>query len=144
QGFSSTYLLQLPHRSPEALRDAVAHLGSYLFHELTTPLGIHLDRIRHLPPAANATSYRSFGTYAVWFPRGLLLRLAARQVCQQLLGEWQEPGEPTAPAEIEAACARVSADPDLRPESLAAQIEERARVALNASPAEAVTSVLVN
>jgi serine/threonine protein kinase len=139
-----TYLLQLGHRSPEALRDAVAHLGSYLFHELTTPLGLQLDRERHASPAAGATSFRSLGTYAVWFPRGLLLRLAARQVCQRLMAEWQAPGEPTAPAEIEAACARVSADPQLRPETLTAQIEEAARAALSAAPAEALTGLLVN
>src|SRR5262249_51543302 len=87
--YSSIYLLQTPHRSPEALRDVVAHLGSYLFHELTTPLGLRLDRLRHQPVPGGATVFRSFGTYAVWFPRGLLLRLAARHVCRQLLEEWQ-------------------------------------------------------
>src|SRR5207244_1833686 len=38
--FGSTYLLPLAHRSPEGLDATVAHLGSYLFHELTTPLGL--------------------------------------------------------------------------------------------------------
>src|SRR5262249_5792109 len=38
--FPQVYLLQLAHRSPEALRDPVAHLGTYLFHQLTTPLGL--------------------------------------------------------------------------------------------------------
>src|SRR5262249_50105366 len=42
QPFHSAYLLKLAHRSPEALRDALAHLGSYLYHELTTPLGVRL------------------------------------------------------------------------------------------------------
>jgi serine/threonine protein kinase len=140
--FPFTYLLQVGHRSPESLRDAVAHLGSYLFHELTTPLGLRLARQRHGTPPAGATTFRSFGTYAVWFPRGLLLRLAARQVCQCLLEEWQAAGDPTAPADVEAACGRVSADPELRPEALALQIEEATRPALNASPAEAVTALL--
>src|SRR3954454_17924497 len=36
--FGSAYLLPMAHRSPEALEQAVSHLGSYLFHELTTPL----------------------------------------------------------------------------------------------------------
>ena len=45
--FTSIYLTHLNHRSPEALSDSVAHLGSYLFHELTTPLGMRLDHLRH-------------------------------------------------------------------------------------------------
>src|SRR5206468_9589502 len=113
QPFGCTYLLQLGHRSPGALRDAVAHLGSYLFHELTTPLGLRLDRSRHLPVPAGATAFRSFGTYAVWFPRGLLLRLAARQACRKLCDEWQAGGTPTASAEVEAACARALTDSEL-------------------------------
>src|SRR5262249_42629169 len=101
--FNQVYLLRLKHRSPEALRDAVAHLGSYLFHELTTPLGIRLENLRK--QKHEGTSFRSFGTYAVWFPRGLLLRLAARRACIKLLKEWQQQGEPNAQAEVDAACA---------------------------------------
>ena len=44
--FDSTYLLPLAHRTPGGRRDAMAHLGSYLFHELTTPLGLRLERTR--------------------------------------------------------------------------------------------------
>src|SRR5205807_4484962 len=91
--FGSVYVLPLRHRSPEALEGAVAHLGSYLFHELTTPLGLRLDQLRHeeeddgsgQAAGGLATPFRSFGTYAVWFPRGLLLRLAARTACRRLL-----------------------------------------------------------
>jgi hypothetical protein len=140
--FACTYLLQLGHRSPEALRDAVAHLGSYLFHELTTPLGLRLDRSRHLPCASGVTTFRSFGTYAVWFPRGLLLRLAARQACRQLMEEWQAVGEPTAQAEVDAACARVLADADLRAEALATEIEQAAGPSLGGTPAEMLTGLL--
>src|SRR5947208_142297 len=82
--FHSVYLLPLAHRSPDALDETVAHLGSYLFHELTTPLGLRLEQMRHEDelgesgPAINQLSVplRSFGTYAVWFPRGLMLNLA--------------------------------------------------------------------
>ena len=35
---------------------------------------------------------RSFGTGGVWFPRGLLLRSAARHVCERLIAQWQAPG----------------------------------------------------
>ena len=45
--FDNTYLLTLAHRTPEGRRDAMAHLGSYLFHELTTPLGLRLERTPH-------------------------------------------------------------------------------------------------
>jgi hypothetical protein len=142
QAFASTYLVQLSHRSPDALRDAVAHLGSYLFHELTTPLGLRLHRCRQLPAPAGATTFRSFGTYAVWFPRGLLLRLAARQACRELLEEWQTEGEPTAQAEVEAACARVLADVELRPEARGVHLEEAVCPSLGGTPAEALTSLL--
>jgi serine/threonine protein kinase len=140
--FGCTYLLQLAHRSPDSLRDVVAHLGSYLFHELTTPLGLRLDRERHATQHTGQTPFRSFGTYAVWFPRGLLLRLAARQACQTLLDEWLSTEEPNAGDEIEAACARVLADPEFRQEALGRQIEAAAAAALGGSPAEALTTML--
>jgi serine/threonine protein kinase len=148
QPFHSVYLLKLAHRSPEALRDAVAHLGSYLFHELTTPLGLRLDALRRHRPAAQGTPFRSFGTYAVWFPRGLLLRLAARQACRRLIEDWMAADTPTAEAEVEAACARALAEPGLRPEALTAQIEETASAGphtdLTGTPAEVLTALLTN
>jgi len=66
--FDHTYLLTLANRTPEGRRDAMAHLGSYLFHELTTPLGLRLDACRRRRPAAESTPFRSLGTYSVWFP----------------------------------------------------------------------------
>src|SRR5262249_16819607 len=70
----AVYLLPLLHRGPEAVSDTVAHLGSYLFHETTTPLGMHLGNLRKSQAVDGegdvfATPFRSFGTYAVWFPR---------------------------------------------------------------------------
>ncbi|HXG09229.1 MAG TPA: tubulin-like doman-containing protein [Gemmataceae bacterium] len=142
QPYECAYLLPMDHRTPEALRDVVAHLGSYLFHELTTPLGLRLDRCRTLQPTDGTTPFRSLGTYAIWFPRGLLLRLAARRACQRILEDWSGEGEPTAATEVEAAVARQLADPGLRPEALAAAIEEQARAALGTTPAEALTRLL--
>jgi hypothetical protein len=124
--YTCAYLLPMANRSPESLRDAVAHLGSYLFHELTTPLGLRLDRSRRVPPGSGISFFRSLGTYSVWFPRGLLLRLAAKQACTHLIDDWMTEGEPTAAAEIEAACARMLAEPDLRAEAVAGHIEELA------------------
>jgi hypothetical protein len=140
--FSAIYLQHLPHRSPEALRDAVAHLGSYIFHDVTTTLGLRLDRCRHHGTEGRPTPFRSFGTYAIWFPRGLMLRLAARQAAARLLIDWQESTAPAAADEVEAACARALADPELRFEALCARIEQAANTPGEGTPAEAMTTLL--
>ncbi len=140
--FDAVYLLTQANRSPEARRDSVAHLGSYLFHELTTPLGLRLDRGRMARSPEDTTPFRSLGTYGVWFPRGLMLRLAGRDACKRLMEEWQAAGEPTATAEVEAACARVLADPDLRPEALTARLEAETHGLLDGTPGEALTRLL--
>jgi serine/threonine protein kinase len=140
--FDNTYMLTMPHRSPEGRRDAMAHLGSYLFHELTTPLGLRLDRIRLKKGGDETLPFRSFGTYGVWFPRGLVLRLAARQACRQMLDEWQIEGEATAQAELEAATARVLADPELHTDTLTARLAEMAGEHMEAPPREALARML--
>ena len=87
--FTSTYLLPMEHRTPEAFDETVAHLGNFLFHELTTPLGLRMDIRRTAQnDAGHGASFRSFGTFAVWFPRGLLLHQAARQACRHILAHW--------------------------------------------------------
>jgi hypothetical protein len=165
--YDTTYLLTLAHRTPEARRDAMAHLGSYLFHELTTPLGQRLERTRIL---RGLLPFRSFGTFGVWFPRGLLLHLAARDACQHLVEEWQAPldtrafipdkrsrlpldglagmdaedGTARVSAEdlLEAAHARVVADSELLPDALANRILELAGQQLESSPRELLTRLL--
>ena len=140
--FQATYVLTIANRTPEARRDAVAHLGSYLFHELTTPLGLRLERAREVSEPEAAAPFRSFGTYGVWFPRGLLLRLAARRACLKLMHEWQATGESTAQAEVQAACARILADPGLRADALAGRIEESAATFLEGAPGELLSNLL--
>jgi eukaryotic-like serine/threonine-protein kinase len=140
--FSSIYLLPQSQRSATSLRDQVAHTCSYLFHELTTPLGLHLDRVRERKTAADSLVFRSFGTYAVWYPRGLLLRLSARQVCRELVEEWCGTGPPTASQEIEAACARILAEHELQPEILTSRLDEAARSSFGMLSAEALTKLL--
>jgi hypothetical protein len=143
--FDSVYLLTSTHRTPEARRDVVGHLGSYLFHEMTTPLGLRLDHSRKKVEDGRPgmTRFRSFGTYAVWFPRGLLMRWAARLACRRIVEDWQVEGEPTARAEVEAACARLLADPGLGPEALQARIEDGAKRFLDGlAPGEALTALL--
>lgn len=139
--YDHTYLVTLTHRTPESRRDALAHLGSYLFHELTTPLGLRLDQCR-LKPAA--TTFRGLGTFGVWFPRGLLLRMAAREACRSLLEDWQAEGDPTARDELEAAHARMAADPEWRPEALADRISELVTPMMEGRPGEQLTKLLVS
>jgi hypothetical protein len=150
--YTSFYLLPLAHRSPQALDEVVAHLGSYLFHELTTPLGLRLDEMRQDSDAEAAplqTPLRSFGTYAVWFPRGLLLRLAARHACRKLVDGWLADGSsdmtPEATAAVQAFCDRLAADPSLQADALTLQIGDTAVGSFNelaATPAEALARLL--
>lgn len=147
--FHSVYLLPLAHRSPEAVDETVAHLGSYLFHELTTPVGLRLDQMRladqfgESGPAAGALSVpiRSFGTYAVWFPRGLLLHLAARQACQRLVEGWAAAEAVELLPEVRAAAEKTvqtfSQLPDLTADALATRIEQ---VAQAGTPTDAGTT----
>jgi hypothetical protein len=166
--YDTTYLMTLTHRTPEGRRDAMAHLGSYLFHELTTPVGQRLERTRL---ARSVLPFRSFGTYGVWFPRGLLLHLAARGACQRLLEEWQANTldehavipDKHAPALLdagagaesfedqprvsaydllEAAQARLLADPELLPDALANRVLDLAGHQLDSSPRELLTRLL--
>jgi hypothetical protein len=149
--FDNTYLLTLSNRTPESRREAIAHLGSYLFHELTTPLGLRLDASRRRRPRSEDTPFRSLGTYGVWFPRGLLLRLAARGVCVNLIRQWQAegepaPGDPFAPsyarAELEAASARVLADPGLDEDALTNRLAELAGEEMEGGPGDLLTRLL--
>ncbi|MBY0525429.1 MAG: protein kinase [Gemmataceae bacterium] len=142
QPYKCVYLMPLAHRSPESLRDAVAHLGSYIFHDVSTPVGSRLDRSRHVRRAEGVTPFRSFGTYAVWFPRGLLLRLAAREMCRRLIEEWQAAGDPTSPEAVEAAFSQAVDEPQLKPEAIAARIEESAKVPHEGTPGQALTKLL--
>jgi serine/threonine protein kinase len=155
--YTSTYVMPLAHRSPAALDEVVAHLGSYLFHELTTPLGLRLDSLRSENNEASesgkggpaVTSLRSLGTYAIWFPRGLLLRLAARQACRRLVEGWLASGNTEITSEaasaVQAFMERVQTDPALESEQLASQIESAAPGSLNelaVTPGEALTRLL--
>jgi serine/threonine protein kinase len=155
--YQSLYLLPLGHRSPDALDDCLGHLGSYLFHELATPLGGRLEHLRLEDSVAAAhgilhAPIRSFGTYAVWFPRGLLLRMAARHTCRKLIDGWMMENE----ADLSAAATdaittfvdKVVHEPGLTIEALMNRIEEGAQTNshsdLGASPAQALTALLSN
>lgn len=134
QPYASIYLLPQPHRSPDALQSTLSHLGNYLFHELTTPLGLRLDNLRHEAEFSGRAQagvleapLRSFGTFAVWFPRGLLLRLASRHACRRLIDSWlseriEDLGE-EARQQVLKTQDRVCLDPDLQPDAIARLVE---------------------
>jgi hypothetical protein len=156
--FHSVYLLPLAHRSPDAMDETVAHLGSYLFHELTTPLGLRLEQMRHEDepgesgPAMHqmAVPLRTFGTYAVWFPRGLMLNLAGRHACKRLIDQWVAndtmPSNGEVQSAIQAAVHRYSAHPELTGDALAKLIGTNAQAGaaaeVGAAPGEVLSSML--
>ncbi|MFQ3592238.1 MAG: tubulin-like doman-containing protein, partial [Gemmataceae bacterium] len=141
--YDVTYLLPQEHRTAEARRDVLSHMGSYLFHELTTPLGVRLDQSRN---RRTATHFRSLGTFGVWFPRGLLLRMAARSACSRLIEDWQaSPTELTASeqAVLQASLTRVLGDPDWQPSVLAERIAQLAGEIMETPLRDALTKMLM-
>jgi eukaryotic-like serine/threonine-protein kinase len=155
--FTTTYVLPLAHRSPDALDDTVSHLGSYLFHELTTPLGLRLDHVRQTVDASGAaplgdllTPFRSFGTYGIWFPRGLLLRMAARKACHRIIDGWTLDNErelaPEVVQQINSVCGEAFSSPNVKSEMLQQRIEQAAAIPslteLEATPGEALVRFL--
>ncbi len=130
----------MENRTPGAHRDCIAHLGNYLSHELTTALGNRLEQERNVP-STSTTLFRSFGTHSIWFPRGLLLRVAARYVCDRLISQWQDPAYEAASPVIDEICSAALSDPGLSWESLATQIEKAAR-STEGTPPEIVSRLL--
>jgi eukaryotic-like serine/threonine-protein kinase len=141
--YDTMYLVPQPHRTPEARRDALAHMGSYLFHELTTPLGLKLDQTRI--KRAGGPHFRSLGTFGVWFPRGLMLRLAARSAVLQMFEAWQAdgPGYATERAAVEEVHSRIVNDPGLQHENLVARVAELAAQHMDGHPRESLTRMLM-
>lgn len=139
--YAATYLISLENRTPDAHRDAVAHLANYLNHEMTTQVGARLE-LQRQPVAGSSTTFRSFGTQSIWFPRGLLLRAAARTVCDRLVQDWQHQEMLGATAEVDAVCARALTDSGLQWEHLAQQLE-RSALSAEGTPTEIVARLLV-
>jgi serine/threonine protein kinase len=125
--YSAIYLLQRENRGPDGPEECAAHLASYLVQDLTTPLGAELDLLRDLPTKPGETPFRSFGASGVWFPRGLMLRAAARLMCQRLLLEWQETGPLHSYAPVDELCAKMQVTPALQPDAVTARLEKVAR-----------------
>lgn len=136
--FSATYLLPMPERTSAAFRDLVSHLSGYVAHDLTTPLGAALEQLRQRPPGFGRSPFRTFGTYGVWYPRGLLLRAAAQRICLRLLRVWREDAPPTDVTAVDALVEQATTDTRLRPDSVQVQIEREAVRGPDGGPADQV------
>jgi hypothetical protein len=124
--FTASYLLPMPQRSSAAFRDVISHLAGYVAHDLTTPLGTALEQLRQRPPGFGRSPFRTFGTYGVWFPRGLLLRAAAQRICLRLLKVWREDAPPEDMTAVDELVTQATTDTRLRPDSVQLQIEREA------------------
>ncbi len=136
--FTSTYLLPMPERTAGAFRDCVSHLAGYVSHDLTTPLGAALEQARAQPVGFNRSPFRSFGTYGVWFPRGLLLRSAAQKICIALLKEWKGDAPPADAEALKQVVAQAVDDPRLKPDAVRQQIEADAVRGADGGPADQI------
>ena len=93
---------------------------------------------------------RSFGTYSIWFPRGLLLRLAARHACRRLIEGWMASGavHVAEPVQVEVArfLAKIEEDPTLQAQALAGKMENLAQAGtptdIGSSPGEVLAGIL--
>jgi hypothetical protein len=140
--FDGVYLTVRRDRTPAAVRECVAHVATFLTHDLATPLGSRLEDGRTEPNDPNAISFRTFGTSTIWYPRGLLLRVAARRACERLLDIWRSSGQPTAPQEIDDAVAQATVDAGLHGEALLAALNDAAAVGGEGTPTEATERYL--
>jgi serine/threonine protein kinase len=137
--FSNTYLLALEHREPQGQRESVGRLAGYLRDEVTTALGNEVANTR--TTSNNGASFRSIGVRGLWFPRGLMLRMAARAACERIVHTWQEPDPNLSPALVTEACARALADPGLKWDALANLLSQEARTE-EGMPTEIVARML--
>ncbi|WP_149110762.1 tubulin-like doman-containing protein [Limnoglobus roseus] len=142
--FTATYLLPMAHRTQENFRDCVTHLAGYITHDLTTPLGSGLEDIRSRKPAPGRTPFRGFGTFGVWFPRGLLLRSAARQLCTTLLKNWSAHHRDRLPVPAQRLIDDIFNDPRLMPADIQKFIVQESRSGPTGSPTEVVTAWLAS
>ncbi len=136
--FSATYLLPMPDRTSASFRDCVAHLAGYVAHDLTTPLGVALEQLRLQQASFGRSPFRAFGTYGVWFPRGLLLRAAAQKICVELIRKWHIDAPPGDTARIDRVVTQVMGDSRLRPDAVQKFIEQETPRGPEGAPADQI------
>lgn len=136
--FTATYLMPMADRSPGAFRDVVSHLAGYVAHDLTTPLGPALEQIRQMPTGYGRSPFRGFGTYGVWFPRGLLLRAAAQKICVDLVRTWHAAVPNVTGTTQDRIVTQAQGDPRLKPEALQKYIEREMPRGPEGAPTEQI------
>jgi serine/threonine protein kinase len=137
--FTATYLLPMAKRTGEAFRDVTSHLAGYVTYDLTTPLGSGLDTLRRQPVPPGRTPFRGFGTFGVWYPRGLLLRSAARQTCIDLIRTWASAPAGLTP-EADRALRDILADTRLTPDPVKQFIVAQSATAQEGEPLEGLAA----
>lgn len=141
--FTSVYLARVSHRAPDSQREVASRLASYVFHDLASPMGAYLEFSRQRQLQAAESPFRSFGSYAIWFPRGLLLRVAARLAAQRLIKNWLHQRVDQAWIDLAAgACDELLADPGLQPEPLKERIQQAATSPKEGPPQQALADFL--
>jgi len=136
--FTATYLMPMADRTSSAFRDCIAHLAGYVAHDLTTPLGPALEQIRQQGGGYGRSPFRGFGTYGVWFPRGLLLRAAAQKVCVELIRKWHKDTHAVATPTMDRLVTQVQGDPRLKPDSIQKLIEREMPRGPEGAPADQI------
>ena len=136
--FTATYLMPMPDRTRDAFRDCLSHLAGYVAHDLTTPLGAALEQLRQQPAAFGRSPFRGFGTYGLWFPRGLLLRAAAQSLCIDLVRKWHKDVQPIESTRIDRLVAQMKDDPRLKPDSILKFIEQETPRGPEGAPADQI------
>jgi serine/threonine protein kinase len=124
--FNCSYLLTMQERTKAAFDDCLANLAGYVTHDLTTPLGATLEQGRRTDPEVGRTPFRQFGTFGLWYPRGLVVRNAARQLCADLVREWANPSPAHMPGEVQAVVDRLLNDERLAPAEVKAGVNRDA------------------
>lgn len=141
--FRAVYLARVGHRGPGVVREVASRMASYVFHDLGSVFGALLDQSRRRKFPEVDSPFRSFGTYAVWFPRGLLLRVAARIGSERMINAWLNPHLDMAWQDaIRAACDRLLSDPLFATETLIQKLEQAASTPTEGTPSQALTYYL--
>ena len=122
--FQSVYLSRVGRRSHGTMREVASRMASYVFNDLATPLGRLLTPSRMKQYEQIGSVYRSFGTYNVWYPRGLMLRIASRQAAQRLIRQWLSDEPSRRQQEVEHESNTLLQEPNWQPDAIATRVEQ--------------------
>ncbi len=124
EAWTGCYLLRTASRTPEALEELASSLAGYVTQLAFSSLREDHDR-HELDKSAKPTVFRSFGICGAWFPRGLILRAAAREATRRLLENWQAPPGSAIDDAVKQKLEIVRASQPHAPQRLRALFEEK-------------------